>query len=187
MTPEQTAHRDSIVRQFVAAFSAKYEKGQLEHGGNMFEKPGMLDHAIEEVIDLVAYVYTLKEQLARRHEAAKGLPPVIYVAGPFRGKDSWEMEQNIRRAETLALEAWRAGVAVICPHANTRFYQGAADDAIWLDGDLAMLARCDAILMTPDWARSSGATAERAFAISHGMPVLDSIEDLKGWLTTKAA
>lgn len=26
---------------------------------------------------------------------------VIYVAGPFRAPNSWEIEQNIRRAEAL--------------------------------------------------------------------------------------
>lgn len=103
---------------------------------------------------------------------------VIYIAGPFRGPDSWAIETNIRRAETLALEVWRRGAAAICPHANTRFFQGAAPDAVWLDGDLAILAKCDAILMTEDWQRSSGATAERNFAVDHGIPVLYSLDDL---------
>jgi nucleoside 2-deoxyribosyltransferase len=120
------------------------------------------------------------------------LPAVVYVAGPFRSTNDdgtanqWQQEQNIRRAEALALDVWKAGFAAVCPHANTRFYQGSADDRIWLDGDLAILARCDAILMTPDWARSSGATAERAFAIAHGIPVLDSLDDLNAWRAARA-
>lgn len=109
---------------------------------------------------------------------------VVYVAGPFRGKDSWEMENNIRRAEALALEAWKLGAAVICPHTNTRFFQGAAPDHIWLDGDLAILRKCDAILMTEDWQRSSGATAELKHAEAHGIPVLFTLEDLIMFLTT---
>jgi hypothetical protein len=40
----------------------KYEAGQREHGGNIWEKPGMLEHAIEEAIDMVVYLYTLREQ-----------------------------------------------------------------------------------------------------------------------------
>lgn len=113
----------------------------------------------------------------------KTLPLVVYIAGPYRGKDSWEVEQNIRRAEELALGVWLMGAAALCPHANTRFFQGAADDKIWLDGDLAMLARCDAILMTPDWPRSSGAMAELAFARSHAIPAFLSLKDLKDWLS----
>lgn len=107
---------------------------------------------------------------------------LVYVAGPFRAPNSWEIEQNIRRAEALALEAWRAGAAVICPHANTRFFQGAAPDEVWLEGDLEMLRRCDAILMTPDWQRSQGATVEHAEAIRAGLFVFYSVEDLRAWL-----
>lgn len=108
--------------------------------------------------------------------------PVVYVAGPFRGKDSWEVEQNIRRAEALALDVWRLGCACICPHANTRFYQGAADDDVWLTGDLAIIARCDAVLLTPDWERSVGARAERDYAEQLGLPVFDSLEALQAWM-----
>jgi nucleoside 2-deoxyribosyltransferase len=105
--------------------------------------------------------------------------PVIYVAGPYRGPNAWEIEQNVRRAEELALEVWRAGAAALCPHTNTRFFQGAAPDQIWLDGDLAFLAKCDAILMTPDWQRSVGASTEHAFAVSRGMPILYTFTELK--------
>lgn len=111
---------------------------------------------------------------------------VVYVAGPFRGPNSWEIEQNIRRAETLALEVWRMGAAVLCPHTNTRFFQGAADDAIWLDGDLELLKRCDAILMTPDWQRSSGARAEEEFARVCGVKVFYSLDVLRQWLAGAA-
>lgn len=104
---------------------------------------------------------------------------VIYVAGPFRGPNSWEIEENIRRAERLALEVWRIGMACICPHTNTRFYQGAAPDHVWLDGDLELLLRCDAILMTPDWERSKGASAERDFVLQHGKPVYYSLAELQ--------
>lgn len=107
---------------------------------------------------------------------------VIYVAGPFRGKDSWEMENNIRRAEAIALEVWRAGAAAICPHANTRFFQGTAPDSVWLDGDLDILRRCDAVLMTPDWERSAGARAERDLALKLGIPVLYELADVRAFI-----
>ncbi len=108
---------------------------------------------------------------------------VVYVAGPFRGPNSWEMEQNIRRAETLALEVWRLGAACICPHTNTRFFQGAAPDKVWLDGDLEIVTRCDAVLMTPDWSRSLGATAEKDYAEARRIPVFTELESLAKWLT----
>lgn len=110
---------------------------------------------------------------------------VVYVAGPYRGKDNWEIEQNVRRAETLALEVWRLGAAAICPHANTRFFQNAAPDDVWLDGDLAILARCDAVLLTPDWERSSGARAEEAFARRAGIEVFTDLSSLSAWISRK--
>lgn len=107
---------------------------------------------------------------------------VVYVAGPFRGPDSWAIEGNIRRAEALSLEVWRLGAAAICPHTNTRFFQGAAPDNVWLQGDLAILAKCDAILMTDDWERSTGARAEEAFARERQIPVFYDLGALRDWL-----
>jgi hypothetical protein len=107
---------------------------------------------------------------------------VVYVAGPFRGPDSWAIEQNIRRAEELALEVWKCGAAAICPHTNTRFYQGAAPDEVWLEGDLEMLARCDAMLVVPNWHKSEGTKAEIARAESRGIPVFYTLADLIKWL-----
>lgn len=99
---------------------------------------------------------------------------VVYIAGPFRGMNAWEIEQNVRRAEELALEAWKAGVVVICPHANTRFFQGAAPDNIWLEGDLEFVLRSNAVLTTPDWQRSAGARKEIDLANEMRIPVFQS-------------
>lgn len=110
------------------------------------------------------------------------LMDVVYVGGPFRGPSSWDIEQNIRRAEELALEVWRLGVACLCPHTNTRFFQNAAPDEVWLNGDLELLRRCDAMLMTQDWERSSGARKEVEFAKRLGIPVFYTLEELRVWL-----
>lgn len=106
---------------------------------------------------------------------------VIYVAGPFRAENSWEIENNVRRAENLALEVWRGGMAAICPHTNTRFYQGAAPDNVWLEGDLLIIKRCDAVLLVPGWEGSSGTLAEIELAREHGIPVFKTLEELKKW------
>ena len=46
------------------------------------------------------------------------------------------------------------------------------------ESDLELLFRCDAILMTPDWERSSGARAERDFAIRNAIPVLYDVSEV---------
>lgn len=104
---------------------------------------------------------------------------VVYIAGPFRGADSWEIAQNVRRAEELALAGWRAGFAVICPHSNTQHYQGAAPDEVWLLGDLEILRRCDAVLTTEDWRNSKGACVEVNEAQERGIPVYHTLMALK--------
>lgn len=118
------------------------------------------------------------------------LMKVVYVAGPFRcasthmpgQQDSWGIQQNVMRAMSLGIEVWRAGAAALIPHANTMFFQNAAKDEVWLDGDLAMLAKCDAVIMTPDWERSTGARAEHEFAAERGIPIFYDIDRLRSWL-----
>ena len=102
--------------------------------------------------------------------------PVVYVSGPIRARSAWLRELNIRAAELLALQAWQAGAAVICPHSQGRFYDEHGVD--WLRGDLAILARCDAVLVLPDWESSEGARREVAEARRLGLPVLGSLVDL---------
>lgn len=110
---------------------------------------------------------------------------LVYIAGPFRGPDHWAIECNIRRAESLALEVWRLGAAALCPHMNTRHFQGVLPDAIWLKGDLEMVKRCDAVLMVQGWEKSEGAATEAAWANSLGIPVFESLDKLRFWLTAE--
>lgn len=65
MDQAHEAHLRRILDAFGADARAKYAAGQREHGGNLWEKPGMLEHAIEEAIDLVVYLFTLREQIER--------------------------------------------------------------------------------------------------------------------------
>ena len=105
---------------------------------------------------------------------------VIYVAGPFRGKTAWDVECNIRRAEELALAVSRVGAMPMCPHTNTRFFNG--EGQFWLDGTMELLRRCDAVVLTHDWERSSGARAEVAEAERIGLPVFLGAAELNDWL-----
>ena len=111
---------------------------------------------------------------------------MIYVAGPFRSKsvpyNHYEQEQNIRRAEEIANRIWCMGAVGVCPHSMTRYWQGSAPDQLWLDGDLEILKRCDAIYLCPGWEGSSGTLAEKAQAEQDGQPVFDNLQDLEWWL-----
>ena len=111
-----------------------------------------------------------------------GAVKVVYIAGPFRAANSWEREQNIRRAEEAALAVWRNGAAALCPHTNTRFFDGAAENFVWLHGDLEMLRRCDAVLTVAGWDTSIGAKAEIVEAVRVGLPVFQTVDDLRRFL-----
>lgn len=106
---------------------------------------------------------------------------VVYVAGRYRSDTENGVYQNIQAAREMALKLWRPGVAVITPHMNTAFFGGAQPDEVWLNGDLAMLERCDVIVMLPGWWNSKGATAERAFAVENDIPVLESMAEFEEW------
>lgn len=106
---------------------------------------------------------------------------VVYISGPLRAENAWEIEHNVRKAEELALEVWEAGMAAICPHTNTRFFSGVLPDNAWLKGDLAIIDGCSAILMTPNWCESEGAKAEEAHARRQGIPVFYDLDDLIEW------
>ena len=66
MDDAQRAHLDRIISRLNADLRAKYEAGQQQHGGNLWEKPGMLEQAYAEVLDLATYLLTLMEQRDER-------------------------------------------------------------------------------------------------------------------------
>jgi len=100
---------------------------------------------------------------------------VIYVAGKYTGKSEWEIYNNIHHARLVAHRLWGEGWAVICPHANTAFFGGPETHDIdrmkWLNGDLEILSRCDAIYMLLGWECSLGAKQEYAVARKLGKKV----------------
>lgn len=111
---------------------------------------------------------------------------VVYVAGPFRGANAWQVEQNIRRAESLAFQVAQLGAMPLCPHTNTRFFDGTLTGEFWLAGTLELMRRCDAVVFTPLWLRSSGAKAEHEEAQRLGLPCFYSIIELAEWLLPPA-
>jgi hypothetical protein len=62
MSSDQEKHLAKIIYRFTQDVSKKYRIGQIEHGGNLFDKPN-LPMLMEEVQDLVVYAYTLKDQI----------------------------------------------------------------------------------------------------------------------------
>ena len=110
--------------------------------------------------------------------------PVVYIAGPYRAPTPWKVLANIRTAQVAALEVWKAGAVALCPHSNTGLFDGEAEDQVWLDGDIELLRRCDALWLVAGWYRSTGARAEQDLANELGLPVFHPEEGaaLRAWI-----
>lgn len=99
---------------------------------------------------------------------------VAYVAGPYRDPcGQWFVHQNIEEARRISAELWALGYAVICPHSNTAHFDGVCSDQHFLDGLIAILLRCDLIVLAPRWKTSIGTLKEIRAAHHAGIPVFE--------------
>lgn len=118
---------------------------------------------------------------------------LIYIAGPYRpytcADGTWVgTPMNIRNAEMTAVNLVNAlgryGLFPVVPHLNTRDFENQVeqnDDQYFLDGTMAMLERCDAVLLTMPNADevSSGTKAEVHRAYQLGIQVYRSFDALR--------
>jgi hypothetical protein len=68
MSEAQESHLARVKDGFVALVDSKYRAGAAEHGGELLALPDLvvLDLAIEEAVDQVVYLLSLKEKLTGR-------------------------------------------------------------------------------------------------------------------------
>lgn len=118
---------------------------------------------------------------------------LIYIAGPYRpytcADGTWVgTSMNIRNAEVTAVnlvnELGHLGLFPVVPHLNTRGFESQVkknSDQYFLDGTMAMLERCDAVLLTMPNADevSSGTKAEVHRAYQLGIQVYRSFDALR--------
>jgi hypothetical protein len=98
---------------------------------------------------------------------------VVYVIGPLRAATPYLVEQNIREAEAVALQVWRAGLSAVCVHSSTRFMHGAAPEEVFIEGVMEQLRRSDAVIVVGCYPTGSeGSNAEIQEAMRLGLPIL---------------
>lgn len=108
--------------------------------------------------------------------------PLVYVAGPYTRPDPVENTHNAIR-EANRLQATGQMTCVV-PHMSLLWHLILPhEEDYWYDYDLALLARCDALLRLPG--ESPGSDNEVRFAHDRDIPVFFSREALMSWLENR--
>lgn len=110
---------------------------------------------------------------------------LCYIAGPYRADCALKTSRNVSRAEQMGkrLALQRPGWFPVIPHKNTELwdFDGGLRNIqpeYYLSGTLEVMRRCDAVLVLPDYRRSSGTIAEIAEAERLDIPVYYSVESV---------
>ena len=132
------------------------------------------------VVDSAALPTQLAQPTGRRASSIA----CIYIAGAYTAPDAWGVEQNVRRAESLAYEVAKLGAMPVCPHTNLRYmcYEIAT---FMYPATLELMRRCDAVLMVEGWEQSTGACGEYEEAGLLKMPRFWTLNGLRGWLSAR--
>lgn len=99
---------------------------------------------------------------------------LVYVSGPYsEHAGTGTVAENIERAKAVCVQLWNEGYAVICPHTNTAHFNDVSTATYedYIEGDLLMVERSDAIVMMEGWERSSGAVRELDHARAQAVPI----------------
>lgn len=103
----------------------------------------------------------------------------IYVSGPLTQGDTIG---HVRRAIETGLALRDAGLVPVVPHLSVLSeLVSARPYDYWLEYDVALLSRCDALLRLPG--ESRGAEIEVAHARERGIPVFLSLAGAIAWAT----
>jgi nucleoside 2-deoxyribosyltransferase len=99
---------------------------------------------------------------------------IIYISGKYTGTPE-EIKQNIEAARKVAVELWNEGYTALCPHLNTAHFENdcSATYEDYIQGDLELLSRCDAMVLCPNYKSSTGAKIEIEYAKEHGIPIYE--------------
>jgi hypothetical protein len=123
---------------------------------------------------------------------------IVYIAGPLTSGalnpdgslDMFTIAGHVHRAQRQLLSVAQLGHAPICPHTMYRDMFGTLPEPAWLALCLALVERCDAMVLSQGHAsfRSSGTREEvKRFALELRRPVYAYAADLEhGFAMTEA-
>jgi hypothetical protein len=118
---------------------------------------------------------------------------LVYIAGPFRAADAWEVHCNVHRAELASREIAGMGAMPVAPHSIGAHMDGTETAEFWLSGTLELMRRCDAVLVLSGYEHSAGTLGEIQEAKRLGLPLFlphqhgPAFTSLFVWLRDNAA
>ena len=113
----------------------------------------------------------------------------LYIAGPYAGlhhdyRSYFEIDRNIQRATEAAALLAAAGVGFFNPHGHSAHFETivpSASKEYWYELDINFMKACDAILMLPNWEKSTGSLEEKRLMEAWGKPVFYDLEEAVEW------
>ena len=109
---------------------------------------------------------------------------IMYISGPYTPRDAGESyfneycsrEHNINMARWCAAWCANNGFGYYCPHLNSAHMDNIVPDVpynFWIQMDLVILEKCDALLLLPNWRQSKGAMMEFQAAENMCIPMFE--------------
>ncbi len=102
----------------------------------------------------------------------------VYISGPMTPKNGWTAEDNVVAGLNVYWALLRRGIPAFCPQLSGMFPTAwsVMSHTEWLAYDFAVIDRCTHVFMMPRWETSTGAVAEREYALAQGKIVVEDME-----------
>lgn len=100
---------------------------------------------------------------------------LVYVSAPYGAPTINEVYENVMKARSLAVELWKLGYLVICPHTNTIMMDGLVPYDTFLELDFRLIDAADVVVFGKNWRNSIGCNKEYEYARSQGKKCLEAL------------
>ena len=114
----------------------------------------------------------------------------VYIAGLLTPRGMWSVNPaidylaNVRNMVRAGLDVFFAGFVPFIPALDFQLFLALRDGERITEPMIKRYSKdwleaCEAMLLTPGWRKSTGTLAEIEFAKEKGIPIYESIDDLK--------
>jgi nucleoside 2-deoxyribosyltransferase len=112
------------------------------------------------------------------------LSKLVYIAGPYTAPTKLGVEANVNEARKAAVWCAEHRIFYFCPHLNSGHFELWAPEvpvSFYYEMDLAILNRCDVMLVLDGWYSSKGTMAEIDYCKLHQIPYFYGFDGLLHW------